>query len=757
MGDDPLLGPPTRSPSAAVVPSVPATVASPYRSAAGDEKGARTRRARGRLWLLLLALVVVGAPLGLTLAGPHELRWRAQLFWGKLLGDYRDIPLACFVRWLRPHSPVDLHPLLENHTARAAILNTFTDEAAATEGAKIYAVNCARCHGDKGTGGVAPSLVASLGRLSDWTYFATAKWGRPGTLMIPQPLTDRQIWLTHAHVRHLVNAASRAAGQSGVQRFDVKVDAETLLAATEGDGDWLSYAGSYNGHRHSRLAQIAKPNVGALRLAFSAQFHTAEESIHATPIAAGGLLFVSLAGGRVTAIDARSGRTVWEFLHELPAGTKSYGATGNRGVAILGDSLYVATIDAHLLAIEASTGRLRWDIKVAAGNDLYTMTAAPLAVRDRVIVGVGGGDYGARGFLAAFSAADGRRLWQFDTVPGPGQFGHETWAGDSWKNGGSGTWVTGAYDKDLDLVYWGVGNAAPVYRPDLRAGDDLFSSSAIALDLATGELRWHFQFTPADEHDYDSAQQPIVADIEWQGKTVPALLWANRNAFFYALDRRDGRFLFAKPFAKQNWSKGFEPNGRPISNPAADPSAAGTLVWPWVGGATNWQPPSYDAERGLVFVPTIDAAALFFRDDSGLEHGQVYRGGASRLDDNEPATAAVRAIDARTGAIRWEGRLERGLDVYTGIGGVLSTAGGLTLIGYRDELVAFDSDGGQELWRVRLGGAISAAPVAYAIDGQQFIAITAGRSLFVFTLPAGSAGAPAPTPKPSAATAAPPR
>jgi alcohol dehydrogenase (cytochrome c) len=358
-------------------------------------------------------------------------------------------------------------------------------------------------------------------------------------------------------------------------------------------------------------------------------------------------------------------------------------------------------------------------------------------LKDRVLVGVSGSDYGIRGFVAAFSTADGRLLWKFHTAPGPGEAGHDTWAGDSWKTGGAATWSTGAYDAKLDLVYWGVGNPAPAHHGGVRKGDNLFANSAIALDATSGKLRWHYQFTPADEHDWDAVQQPVLARIPWQGQPRDVVLWANRNGFFYALDRASGAFLSAKAFVKQTWASGFDENGRPIRIPESRPSRTGSLVWPWVGGGTNWWPPSYDSERRLLYVPSVDAAGIYFRDEAvRFQKGQLFMGGVANNATNQPTIVAIKAIAAETGEVRWETRLPHGAaDVHRVVGGVLSTGGGLVFAGYRDQFFAFDSDSGETLWQIRVGGHINAAPVSYAVDGHQFIAVMAGHALFTFSLP----------------------
>jgi alcohol dehydrogenase (cytochrome c) len=688
---------------------------------------------KGLRWsLAILAAVIALSSLTLLSSG---VRWRARLMYHRLRGDYREIPLLTFARWLRPDTMVDLSPLLETHDIGAAISNEFTDEAAANLGMRVFADNCARCHGEQGQGAVGPSLVSAIGRFSDWSYFSTVKWGRRGTLMLPQPLSDREIWTTLTFVRRLLRSAE-ASHAAHNPHEPLNVHPDQIATASQTSNDWLTYAGVYGGHRHSHLTQIDKKNVRALKLAWSAQFRTTEESLQGSSLIAGDLLFVPGPPGELDAFEAVTGRRLWQFARPLPSDLSLCCGTGNRGMAIVGDTIFSATLDAHLLALEAHTGRLLWDVEVADASDGYSMTAAPLVIGDRVIVGVAGGDYGAVGFVAAFSTKDGQRLWRFDTVPGPGQPGHETWSGDSWKTGGAATWVTGAYDPGLGLVYWGVANAAPVYWDEPRQGDNLYSMCALALDVATGKLRWHYQFTPADEHDWDSANQPIVADIDWQGTRTPALLWANRNGFFYGLDRRTGQFLFAKPFAKQTWATGFDPAGRPIVDPRARPSPNGTLAWPWQGGATNWQPPSYDARRGLVFVPTTDAAGLFYSEaDVPREPHQIFRAGAARRADDQPGRVALKAVSAATGQVRWDAELANGLDVALTIGGVLSTDGGVVFVGHSQDFLAFDADTGAELWRLNLGGLIKAAPVTYAIGGRQMVAIMAGRALYVLTLP----------------------
>jgi alcohol dehydrogenase (cytochrome c) len=553
--------------------------------------------------------------------------------------------------------------------------------------------------------------------------------------MSAQPIADREIWETHAYLKQLGFQDSGADG-APASRTPTWVDAASILVSDKRPSEWLTFAGNYAGHRHSMLSTISKQNVSKLRVAWIAQLRSASEFLEASPIVTSNLVFVTESPEGVIALDATTGEKVWEFRRPLPSGVPACCGQVNRGVAILDDSVFVATLDAHLVAVDASTGRKKWETKVADFRDGYSMTGAPLALGDRVIVGVAGAEFAVRGFIAAYSASDGSLLWKFSTVPGPGELGHDTWAGDSWKTGGATTWSTGAYDAELNVLYWGVGNPAPPFLRKERAGANLFSNSVVALDASSGKLRWYYQFTPADEHDWDSAQQPVLAEIAWQGRRRHALLWANRNGFFYALDRQSGEFLFAKPFVKQTWAAGFTPEGRPIPRPQTSPTRTGNLVWPATAGGTNWWPPSYDAGRRLIYVPSLDAASIYFSGEARIEKGKgQILGSATVLAPNQPASTSIKAIETGTGNVRWEAQLDHGPGITHYVGGVLSTGGGVVFAGYHDEFLAFDSDTGRTLWRIRVGGRVKAPPVAYAVGRTQFIALMAGNSLFAFSLP----------------------
>jgi alcohol dehydrogenase (cytochrome c) len=401
---------------------------------------------------------------------------------------------------------------------------------------------------------------------------------------------------------------------------------------------------------------------------------------------------------------------------------------------VLGDTVFLGSLDGHLVAINANTGKVAWDVEVAKPSDGYTMTGAPLIANHSVIVGVSGGEFGIRGFLAAYDARTGQEQWRFHTIPGPGEFGHDTWKNDAWRTGGGPTWITGSYDPELDLLYWGVGNPAPVYSGEARPGDNLFTNSVIALKARTGKLAWHFQFTPHDEHDWDSNQTPILADISIGGSGRKVICWANRNGFYYVLDRVTGQFLMGVPFVEQNWAEGLDKAGRPISVTGA--SATGRLTRPGVGGGTNWQNPAFDERQGMVFVPATEGASVFTKTAGDrVERGSrgllVGSGGAWA----EPPIPVVRALEVATGKSRWEyfSPPFTGGE-YAGYSGLLATAGGLVFGASGGSAFALNAATGQELWRVSLGGDTRAAPITFTVEGRQVIAISAGRALFLFEL-----------------------
>ena len=330
---------------------------------------------------------------------------------------------------------------------------------------------------------------------------------------------------------------------------------ERLVDARNEPNNWLMYSGTLDSQRYSLLDSINTDNVGQLEMKWAYQIPVIDRA-ETVPLVVDGIMFITEAPSNVVAVDARTGREYWRYDHEMPDDLRICCGRNNRGVAILGETLFMSTLDAHLVAIDARTGNLLWDTEVAPHDSGYSKTAAPLIVKDKVVTGIAGGEFGIRGFIDAYDPATGEREWRTYVIPGPGEFGNDTWSDDSWKTGGAATWITGSYDADLNQIYWGTGNPGPDWNGDVRLGDNLYSDSVVALDGDSGEIVWHFQFTPHDVHDYDSIQVPILADIEFNGRQRHVMMWANRNGFYYTLDRSNGEFLIGKPYAAQTWAQG---------------------------------------------------------------------------------------------------------------------------------------------------------------------------------------------------------
>jgi alcohol dehydrogenase (cytochrome c) len=525
-----------------------------------------------------------------------------------------------------------------------------------------------------------------------------------------------------------------------------QVSDDRLLRARDDARNWLTYSGAYDGWRHSLLRQIDPSNAAGLELKWIHQAQMAG-AWEASPIVVDGVMYLTQRPNDVVALDAKTGRIFWISRYVGATDIRVCCGAENRGLAIRGQTLFMGTLDAHLVAIDARSGRPVWKTKVADHALGYSITLAPLVVKDKVLVGAGGGEYGIRGFVAAFDAASGREVWRFHTIPAPGEPGAETWSGDAWTTGGGSVWLTGTYDPALDLTYWGTGNPGPDYNPAQRPGDNLYTDSVVALDADTGALAWHFQFTPNDAYDYDAAQMPVLVDRPWRGAPARLMLFANRNGFFYVLDRATGRFLSGTPMIAVNWASGLDPNGRPIQTPPPPD----TPVTPHQQGATNWYSPSYSPNTGLFYVSIWEGAASVFRPQTQTYvPGQPFRGGrmssAAPVPDaavspslNRPpintwtdATGhgAVVALDPDTGQRRWTFRMYDLTD-----SGVLTTASDVLFTGGREGyFYALDARTGSLLWKSSLGGPIRSGPVAYEVDGQQFVATIAGGVLAAFAL-----------------------
>lgn len=526
---------------------------------------------------------------------------------------------------------------------------------------------------------------------------------------------------------------------------------DRIVNATKESHNWLTYSGSLGGERYARLTQINRTNVKDLELAWIWQ-GSSTEKFEATPLVVDGVLYTVQPPNDVVALDAFTGRLVWSYSY-APGPSRLCCGRVNRGLAMFGRTLFMGTVDAHLLAIDARTGKPIWNTSVANAADpscgdslCYAITHAPLIVNDRVIVGVAGGEGKIRGFLAAFDASSGREVWRFNTIPAPGEPGSDTWPGDSWKTGGGAVWTTGTYDPDLGLIYWGIGNPSGDSRE--RLGDNLYSNSVVALDAHTGALKWHYQFTPYDQMDWDAAHVAVLVDRDWQGSRRKLLLMANKNGFFYALDRETGQFLMAKPYAEVNWATGFDQRGRPVRVPGRERRGGrGSAPIRPDGGATNWHPPSYSPATGLFYIP-------------------AWEPGTQDLRFGGDGFAALRAIDPASGDRMWEFKKVDGF-----FSGVLSTDSGLVFTGIdggcrsrtgtsgvipcgvarggrqagpnappdltlapQGRFYALDAATGRLLWDTSLAGNVQAGPMSYAVGGRQYVAVAAGSALYAFAL-----------------------
>jgi len=499
-----------------------------------------------------------------------------------------------------------------------------------------------------------------------------------------------------------------------------------IAAAPDGSGEWLTYSGSYRSIRFSPLTQISVANVARLRPAWVYQ-PPGGTTLETTPIVADGTMYITGPPNSVMALHLGSGRPLWKWSRPVARTTSTLGfGRVNRGVAVLGNTVYVGTLEGHLVALDAHSGVERWDAAVADNREGYAITGAPLAVDGKILIGISGGEAGVRGFLDAYDAATGKRLWRFWTIPEPGAPHADSWPREALTHGGATTWLTGSYDPQLKLVYWGTGNPGP-WNGDTRQGDNLYSCSLLALDPDTGALKWHFQFTPHDVHDWDANQIPMLIDATVDGRARHLVATANRNGFLYLLDRATGEFVRGAPFAKQTWASGLDAHGRPIVLPNTEPSETGTLVYPSLQGAANWASPAYDPASGLLVVPVREMGSLYFKTPAEYRAGTFYTGMSERALGEE-ATGAIRAFDLKTGQQAWSFPLPS-----PPWAGVLSTAGGLVFGGSNEgNFFALDAATGKPLWQFQTGAAIEASPMSFMADGKQYIAIAAGRALFVF-------------------------
>jgi len=499
-----------------------------------------------------------------------------------------------------------------------------------------------------------------------------------------------------------------------------------MLLKKPGD-NWLSYSGSYDAQRHSPLKQIHTGNVRDLVPKWMYHIRGASR-LESVPIVVDGVMYVSQPN-EVYALDGRTGRLIWEY-HRQPALQKG----PNRGVAVYGNKVYFGTPDAHLVALDARTGNLVWEAKLAEARDGYWSPVAPLPVKGKIIIGIAPGDHGLNGFLDAYDAETGKRVWRWEAIPRPGEPGSETWSGESWKTAGGDTWLTGSYDPELNLIYWGIGNPAPDFDGDSREGDNLYTECVVALNADTGKLKWYFQFTPHDVHDWDAVEIPVLVDAPYQGRLRKLLVQANRNGFYYVLDRTTGEFLHGTPFVKLlNWATGLTKEGRPIRVPGVVPSFQGTKTCPATAGATNWMSPAFNPDTGFFYVVAQEGCGINTKSaDTFRPGGHPFMATGYIESPEEPWQMHVRALELTTGKLKWD---------YKQIGsrrygaGVISTAGGLIFVGDdQGVLTALEASAGKALWHFNTGQQITASPMTYSFKGKQYVALTAGSNVVAFGL-----------------------
>lgn len=499
--------------------------------------------------------------------------------------------------------------------------------------------------------------------------------------------------------------------------------------------DWTSYNGDTRGNRYSSLKQITPQNVSQVAPKWIFTLDGATPRGQTTPVVVQGIMYVT-SGNECWALDAGAGREIWHFQRPRTKGLAGNAAQGmNRGVAWAGDRVFMVTDNAHLLALNRFTGELLWETEMADWHQNYNATSAPLVVDNLVVTGTAGGEQGARGFIAAFDPSDGKEAWRFWTVPRPGEPGSETWSGKAIEHPSGVAWLTGSYDPELDTIYWATGNPGPDYNGEERKGDNLYTSSILALEPKTGKLKWYYQTTPHDVHDWDATEPLVLIDRDWQGSPRKLLIQANRNGFFYVLDRENGKVLLAKPFVKNiNWAKELGPDGKPVMlQLPAGPTPNSTRVCPSQDGATNWFSSTYDPATGYYIIQTFEKCSIFAtRQTEEWVAGRGYSGGSQRLVPNENPREILRAIDITTGKVVWE-LPETG--AANSWGGTLGFSTGILFFcGDGGILSAVDASTGKPLWNFQTSAQLKASPMTYVFDGKQYIALNAGQNIIAFGL-----------------------
>jgi alcohol dehydrogenase (cytochrome c) len=693
--------------------------------------------------IAVTTVLLIAAALSVAIYSVDSLRWRADVLLRFAQGEITNVGLGELLRMLRPGSGFWIRPVVEGQGFVAIVKSPFDSKEGVAAGAKIFRQNCSICHGTDAGGVTAPSLrrrTELRHGSSDLALYRNIVDGIRGTPMAAARLSFNEAWQVVSFLKSLdpVRTAASAPESTDSDKSRLlttfrRITAQDLLDAGRESGDWRMYSRTYDGWRFSPLTQVNTGNVAKLRLRWIRQLTGPGEDIETAPLVVNGAMLVTQPPADVLALDAASGEVLWHYHRQIDEQLALCCGKVNRGVAVLGEMVYVGTTDAHLIALDIKNGRVIWDVELGSPSEGYSVTGAPLTVRDMVITGVAGGEFGIRGFLQAVDAKTGKTRWRFYTIPAPGEPGGETWSGDAWRTGGGPTWITGGFDPKLNLIYWGVGNPSPEFNGDARPGDNLYTDSVVALDATTGRLVWHFQFTPHDEHDWDSNQVPVLTSIELKGTAVPVIAWANRNGFYYLLDRRDGRFLTGVAFVQQNWAEGLDQSGRPIPTSGAEVSSVGTLTYPSASGGTNWHSPAFNPRLRLLFVHAFEGASIFTKRDSREVKRRAFEffaGSGSQLQGR--ITTFVRALNVASGKRVWQYQSSTGSGY--GVSGLLATDGGLVFGAAGERVFALDASNGEELWSVNAGGGISQGPIAYQDGGDEVVVFVAGGAVIAFSL-----------------------
>jgi alcohol dehydrogenase (cytochrome c) len=491
--------------------------------------------------------------------------------------------------------------------------------------------------------------------------------------------------------------------------------------------NWPTYNGDYSGRRFSTLTKINDKNIDSLSLAWAYRINAGAGTmgggaIKSTPVLINGVLYFTIPD-HVWAVDARTGKEIWHYVWQSKGGIH----LGNRGVGVYENWLYFETPDCHLVSLDMKEGKERWNKQVCDPDQFYYASVAPIVVKNHVLVGVSGDDLDIPGYLQSRDPETGDLQWKWSVVPKPGEPGSETWPNaDAMAHGGGMTWVPSTYDPELNLVYVGTGNPQPVIAGKAREGANLYTESIVALNLDTGKRVWYFQPSPHDTHDWDAVQTPVLFDGEINGKPRKLLAQASRNGYFFVLDRTNGKNIVTSEVVKTNWAKGVDAKGQPIPNPAKEPQPDGALVSPNQGGAVNWPPPSFSPATGLFYVNATRAFSEYYIYDED-EKPEGWGGN----DKGGWAESMLQALDYKTGKVCWSHKWE-GAGIRSG---VLSTAGNLVFAGDpSNNLVALNAKTGTPLWHANLGEAMSNGPMTFELDGQQYLVVGAGDTLYAFVM-----------------------